>query len=194
MAYGDENEEPIKFKNASETMSVGTLNLLHIEKITSNWTVESTFDWFMMPDSYKEKLPIAAQETRARFISDYHFGKNEFVTTLNIIGPRNLKPYNYGKNYNVLSEDPITFEDIPSSQKNQTSPLFYTIDLFLQRQVTDRFRLLAGVTNLLDYTQTKDKESPLSWRVHGDHVHLDNRHIWGPVQGRVIYAGLNYQL
>lgn len=194
MAYGDENEQPIKFRNASQTMAVGTLNLLHIEKITINWTVESTFDWFMMPDSYKDKLPIAAQETRARFISDYHFGKNEFVTTLNVVGRRNLKPYNYDKNYNVLSEDPITFEDVPSSQKNQTAPLFYTIDLFLQRKVTDRFRLLAGVTNLLDYTQTKDKESPLSWRIHGDHVHLDNRHIWGPVQGRVIYAGLNYQL
>jgi len=194
MAYGDEDEEPIKFRNAEETMSIGTVNLLHIEKLTPDWSLESTFDWFILPDSYKDKLPIASQETRARFISDYHFGQNEFVTTLNIIGPRNLKPYNYDKNYNVLSEDPITFEDVPSSQKNQQAPLFYTIDLFFQRNITRSFKFLAGVTNLLDYTQTKDKESPLSWRIHGDHVHLDNRHIWGPVQGRVIYAGLNYQI
>ncbi len=194
MAYGDENEEPIRFRNASETMSVGTFNFLHVEKVTSNWTVESSVDWFRMPDSYKDKLPIAAQETRARFISDYHFGKNEFVATLNVIGRRNLRSYNYDKNYNVLTEDPDTFEDVPTSQKSQIAPMFYTIDLFLQRQVTERLKLLAGVTNLLDYTQTKAKESPLSWRIHQDHVHLDNRHIWGPVQGRVLYAGLNYQL
>lgn len=194
MAYGDENEEPIKFRNASETMTIGTLNLLHVERITLNWTLESNFDWFILPDSYKEKLPIAAQETRARFISDYHFGKNEFVATLNIIGPRNLKDYNYDRNYNVLTEDPVTFEDIPSSQKGQRSPVFYTLDIFLQRNITDRLKLIAGVSNLTDYTQTKDKESPLSWRVHGDHAHLDNRHIWGPVQGRVIYSGLHYQL
>jgi hypothetical protein len=48
------------------------------------------------------------------------------------------------------------------------------------------------VTNLLDYTQTKKGESPLSWRVHGDHSHLDNRHLWGPVQGRVLYAGIQF--
>lgn len=194
MAYGDENEAPIKFKNSNETMSIGTINFLHVEKITPNWTVESTFDWFILPDSYKNKLPIAAQETRARLISDYHFGKNEFVATFNVFGPRDLRPYNYGKNFNVLTEDPMTFEDIPSSKKGQTAPLFYTVDLFLQREISQRFRLLAGVTNLLDYTQTRDKESPLSWRIHGDHVHLDNRHIWGPVQGRIIYVGLNYQL
>lgn len=196
MAYGDEDAKPIKFKNAAETMSVGTLNLLHIERVKSDWTIESSFDWFILPDSYKEKLPIASQETRARFISDYHFGKNEFVTTLNIIGPRNLRPYNYHKNYNVLEEDPdpMSFDKIGSSQKGQHAPLFYTLDLFFQRTISENFRLLAGVTNLLDYTQTKEKESPLSWRLHGNHFHLDNRHIWGPVQGRVIYAGLNYQL
>lgn len=194
MAYGDENLEPIVFKNASESMSIGTINLLHIEKMTTDWTLESSFDWFILPETYKRKLPIAAQETRARFISDYHFGKNELVTTLNIIGPRDLRPYNYEKNYNVLAEDPITFDDIPSQQKGQDAPLFYTIDIYFQRAINNNFKLILGITNLLDYTQTKDKESPLSWRTHGDHVHLDNRHIWGPTQGRVVYAGLNFLL
>lgn len=195
MAYGEENDgEAINFKNTDEEMNVATINLLHVERLTSNWNMEASFDWFIMPESYKRKLPAASQEMRARFISDYHFGKSEFVTTLNIIGPRNLSSYNYDLNYNVLEEDPLTFEDVPSEQKDQDSPLYYTIDLYFQTELTKNLRFIAGVTNLLDYTQTKDKESPLSWRIHGDHVHLDNRHIWGPTQGRVLYTGLNYEI
>lgn len=189
MAYGDENSEPMIFKNASEAMNIGTLNLLHVEKVTSQWTLEASFDWFMMPDSYKRKLPIAAQETRARLVSDYHFGKNEIVGFLNVVGPRNLTKYNYNRNYNV--KDQGNFE--LSSRKGQSSPLYATIDLFFNREITTNIDWTLGVTNLLDYTQTK-KESPLSWRTHGPHSHLDNRHIWGPTQGRVVYTGMKIEI
>lgn len=194
MAYGDEEQEPLLFKNSDASYSIGTFNLLHIEKVTPGWTIEASFDWFIMPENYKRKLPTAATETRARLISDYHLGASEFVTTFNITGPRNLSSYNYDENYNVLTEDPILFTEEVSVQKNQRSPLFMTIDLYYQYMYNKNLRFLGGITNLLDYTQTDAKESPLSWRVHGDHAHLDNRHIWGPTQGRVIFAGLNYQL
>lgn len=193
MAYGDETSEPMIFKNASEAMNIGTLNFLHVEKVTSQWTLEASFDWFMMPDSYKRKLPIAAQETRARLVSDYHFGKNEFVAFLNVVGPRNLKKYNYDRNYNVMTED-IFFNDVLSARKKQHAPMYATIDLFFNREITKNIDWTLGVTNLLDYTQTKSKESPLAWRVHGEHAHLDNRHIWGPTQGRVVYTGMKIEI
>lgn len=191
MAYADEETSPVVFKNSDKSMQIKTLGFLQVHKLTPDWTIEGSFDWFIMPDSYKEKLPTAAQETRARFVSDFHFGSNEFITMLNVVGPRNLRPYGYYKNYNTLQDDPdpMSFDKIPANQKKQKSPLFATIDLYYQKTFKYADWLL-GVNNLLDYTQTKSGESPLSWRTHGNHSHLDNRHVWGPNTGRVIYTGL----
>ena len=192
MAYGDDSGSQIVFKNTEDTYYINVLNLLHSHKVNPDWTLEASFDWFIMPDHYKEKLPVAAQETRARFISDYHFNKNEFVLMLNIVGPRNLKKYGYDKDYNVWTQDEFTFENSYSSQKDLRSPLYATIDLFWQREMIKSLSLKAGVNNLFDYTQAKKGDGPLAWREHGDHAHLDNRHIWGPNQGRVLYAGIKY--
>lgn len=186
MAYAEDNDSPLLFQNSSQSFAISTLNLIHVKKVTNNWTLEFSFDYFFMEDEYKEKLPSAVQESRARVVSDYHFGKSEVVGFLNIIGPRNLKKYDYEKNYNQLTEDSFTFEDIPSQRKQQYAPLYATVDLFYNYQFNNKYSVIAGVDNLFDYTQ---KESPLSWRGHGDHFHLDNRHIWGPLQGRVVYTG-----
>nr|BDT27214.1 TonB-dependent receptor [Bacteriovorax sp. HI3] len=195
MAYADEESSPVLFQNSSEVMNIKTLGLLHIQKITPDWSMEGSFDWFIMPDNYKSKLPTAAQETRARLISDFHYGSQEFVTTVNVIGPRNLSPYGYQKNYNTLMDDPdpMSFDKIPVNRKKQRSPLFATVDFFYQKQF-QKFSWILGVNNLLDYTQTKKGESPLSWRTHLNHAHLDNRHIWGPNTGRIIYTGLKIEL
>ena len=98
-------------------MNIKTLGLLHVQKINPDWNLESSFDWFILPNYYKEKLPTAAQETRARIVSDYHFGKNELVVSANIVGPRKLGSYGYYKNYNTLNDDPdpLSFDKIASN-------------------------------------------------------------------------------
>jgi outer membrane receptor for ferrienterochelin and colicins len=195
MAYADEETSPVLFKNSDEVMNIKTFGILHLQKITPDWSLESSFDWFIMPENYKERLPTASQETRARLTSDYHFGKNEFVATVNVVGSRKLSAYGYNKNYNTLADDPdpMSFDKIPANQKRQKAPAFYTLDLFYQREFS-KFTFLAGINNLLDYTQTKKAESPLAWRTHGNHAHLDNRHVWGPNVGRVLYTGLKIEI
>lgn len=194
MAYAEEESSPVLFKNSDEVINIKTMGFLHLQKITPDWTVESSFDWFIMPDNYKAKLPTAAQETRARLTSDYHIGAHEFVSTINVIGPRKLSAYGYNKNYNTLADDPdpMSFDKIPANQKRQKAPAFYTVDLFYQRQFS-KFSVLAGVNNLFDYTQTRKAESPLAWRTHGNHAHLDNRHVWGPNVGRILYTGMKVE-
>ncbi len=119
----------------------------------------------------------------------------EFVAILNVIGPRNLRPYRYENNYNVSTyEDPPVDANVPSKRKNQNAPVYTTIDLFLQIKLTQKLEGQVGVNNLLNYTQTSQGDSPLAWRMHIDHLHQDNRHVWGPLQGRVIYGGLKYNL
>jgi hypothetical protein len=195
MAYAEDESSPVLFKNSNEKMNIQTLGVLHIERISPDWTFASSFDWFILPASYKQKLPTAGQETRARFVSDYHFGKNEFVVMTNIVGPKKLGSYGYGKHYSTLIDDPdpMSFDKIPTNQKKQKAPAYYTVDLFFQR-VFSRVSWLVGVNNLFDYTQTKKGESPLSWRTHRNHVHLDNRHVWGPNTGRVVYTGLKLEI
>lgn len=188
MAYGDDHYEPMIFRNAARHMDIKTVNFLHVERVTATWNLEAGFDWFILPDDYKKKLPVAAQETRARLVSDWHFGKNELVGFLNIVGPRNLRKYGYERNYNVF--DGTT----ASSRKNQNAPMYATIDLFFNHSFSRNVSSQFGVNNLLDYTQTKAHESPLSWRSHGEHTHMDNRHIWGPLQGRVLYAGFKVEI
>lgn len=191
MAYADEETSPVLFKNSSETLDIKTIGFLNVLKLSEEWTIEGSVDYFILPDSYKNKLPTAAQETRARLVSDYHLKNNEFVLALNITGPRNLRDYGYYKNYNTLSDDPdpMSFDKLPFNQKKQKSPLFATLDFFYQKQYNN-IALMFGINNLLDYTQTKKGESPLSWRSHRNHFHLDNRHVWGPNTGRLIYSGL----
>lgn len=192
MAYGDESVEPLNFRNAKNSYLLSTFNFLHIWRVKRHWTLEMSVDYFHMPDGYKAKLPVAAQESRARLVSDLHWGKNEWVSFLNFIGPRNLRPYNYERNYNVLTEDAF-FEQQGRKRKDQNAPAYFTIDMLYQRQ----YKLLTlqlGVNNLLDTTQESLGETPLAWQQHGDHFHLDNRHLWGPTQGRSVYAGLKWEL
>lgn len=190
MAYGDESQgEKMVFINAQDDYLLTTFSFTHQHQVNSHWTLEGSFDYFSLPSGYTRKLPIAAVESRARLMSDVHWGKWEVVSFLNLTGPRNLDRYNYNKHYNRVEDDLGT--EVPVERKGQRAPFFFTLDLNVQRKLSGTWSALLGVTNLFDTTQTKMRESPLTWRVHGaDHVHLDNRHIWGPLQGRVIYAGL----
>jgi outer membrane receptor for ferrienterochelin and colicin len=192
MAFGEEVDSKFVFKNAKDAYYINVINFLHSHKVTPDWTLEASFDWFLMPNQYKAKLPVAAQEKRARLVSDYHLDKNEFVVMLNIVGARNLKSYGYDNDYNVWTQDEFTFENTYSEQKKQRAPLYATVDLFWEREMMKSFSLKAGVNNVFDYTQYKNGDGPLSWKEHEDHAHLDNRHIWGPNQGRILYAGLKY--
>lgn len=193
MAYGDERRSPLTFTNARETYHLGTLNFLHVWRVERHWTLEFGLDYFHMPEGYTQKLPVAQQETRGRIVSDYHWGKNELVGFLNVVGPRNLRRYNYERNFNVLEED-IFFQQTGREQKKLNAPLFATIDLQYQREVSRSLRLQLGALNVLDTTQKSLGETPLAWQQHGEHFHLDNRHLWGPTQGRSVYAGLSWDL
>jgi hypothetical protein len=190
MAYGQETSQAVIFKNSDQAFDLSVLGFYMARKINADLELQINGDWFIMPRSYQEKLPIASQESRLRFISDYHLNKHEFVMTATWIGPRDLKRYTYDKNYNRLVFDDDLLEDVPLEPKGVKAPWFMTFDFYYSFQLSTKWVLFGGINNLLNYTQTKFGESPLSWRVHGNHAHLDNRHIWGPNQGRVGYAGI----
>jgi len=58
------------------------------------------------------------------------------------------------------------------------------------KQLSKELKLYIGATNLLDYSQADDMDSPLMFHEDGTY---DVVYIYGPLRGRSAYAGLRYE-
>jgi outer membrane cobalamin receptor len=194
----DNHHDPAVFRNYQNTLGLWAFDVGAAHDLTRDLNVQVTYEKYLLPNAYKNLLPIATIEDRIRFISDYHFLGLELISTLNWIGPRDLTPYHgYGSQYKNLvtrtSPDTGLPETVGGDLKWQRAPSFFTLDLYLSREFSKTFSAFASITNLLDYTQTGAGDSPLNWTQHGsdqDHLHLDNNHVWGPLRGRIFTAGV----
>lgn len=199
MAYGLDRadlELPTVFTTADETFFIPVFDISYGRRITPHWSVEILAETFRYSDSYKIKLPVAAIEDRFTLTSDINLKKWSFSQRLNIIGARNLAKYGYDKHYNraTTDSDPLsdTFGDtFASEQKLQSAPAFMTLDLNFEYRWTEDLTLAVGLLNVLDETQTKRGDGPTTWALHGNHYHLDNFHLWGPLRGRQIFLTLS---
>ncbi|REJ81382.1 MAG: TonB-dependent receptor [Bacteroidetes bacterium] len=84
---------------------------------------------------------------------------------------------------------PLTFEDAEIGALPDYSPQFYIMHLQLTK-VFRKFEIYGGVENLLDYTQDNpviNPQNPFS-------TDFDASVIWGPIDGRRVYAGLRYNI
>lgn len=198
MAYGVDRVDkalPTLFRNSDDPYLISVFDLSYGRRITRHWSVEGLAEMFNYPAGYKEKLPVAAVEKRLSFSSNIEWGKWSASQRINIVGSRDLSAYGYDKHYNVAftDQDPFspTFgQTFASDQKLQTAPTYFTLDLSVERQITKNFSVNFAIRNLFDYTQTGAGDSPTTWHIHGDHYHLDNFHIWGPLRGRQFFASL----
>lgn len=189
LSYG-EDEHPIIFKNLDKTAKVTALGLNGTYQILPSWAVFMGYDHFILTDNFASTLPTAAVEDRVILQSDNHFtDRLEFLTKITFTGSRSLGRYEYKEHYNIFDGTNV------SNQKRQKAPSFFTVDLTLNYKLQQSLEFTAGVFNLLDYTQTKTGDSPLTWVEHepGD-VHLDNFHLWGPTMGRQVFAGLTWSI
>lgn len=198
MAYGLDRVDqglPTLFKNSNESYTISVFDLSYGRRITHNWTLEGLAEVFNYPSGYKAKLPVAAIEQRFSLASNIEWGKWTASQKLIVVGERDLSAYGYDKHYNVAytDQDPLssTFgETFRSNQKWQKAPTYFTVDLNFERQLSENFAAGFAVRNVFDYTQTVAGDSPTTWHIHGNHYHLDNFHIWGPLRGRQFFASL----
>jgi outer membrane receptor protein involved in Fe transport len=147
-------------------------------QVTPEWKLGVTAEKYFYQDIYKELLIVAAIEERLSFLADWDKGKWDISTTLNWIGTRDLNDYGYGDHYNTYGGTSA------GSKKRRYSPAFMTVDLNIAYELNKTTTLSLGAKNLFDYVQT---ESPLYFNSAGD---FDVAHVWGPLQGRQLYAGL----
>lgn len=198
MAYGvdlADLDAPTRFVNADEVYTISALDLSYGRRFSDTWNIEGLLESFHYPSGYKEKLPVAAIETRFSLSSNFTWGTWSATQKINVIGSRNLSAYGYGGHYNIAykDEDPLspTFgSNVVSDQKWQKAPTFATLDLIFEHHLQENLKAGFSVLNVFDYTQTSAGDSPTTWDLHGDHFHLDNFHIWGPLRGRQFFVSL----
>ncbi len=140
-----------------------------------------------------QKSPLVEKRLQFKATREYNFVKN--VLFFQFFSSRDLTPYGYDSNYNYVETDLLqTPSIIMKEQKRLKAPSYFTVDWMMDIEINPNFDLSFGVDNIFNVTQTKTfNDAPLSWARHGDHFHLDNMHLWGPVKGRVIWTKLQFE-
>ena len=170
---------PLRFVSDTQSHEIVVYDVLVGHRPTANWLLEMSYESFNYSDAYKAKLPVAAIEQRINIRSEFEGGGMTFLVSGSWIGARTIgKYFRYQDHYNI-SDGLLGVSD----QKWQNAPSFWQWDASIRKKI-DNVEVTFGVQNLLDFTQTGAGDSPAMWHLHGDHTHLDNRHVWGPNRGR----------
>lgn len=163
--------------NFDDTVAVKNADIVVGYALTPSLSVSGGYEQYLYDTQYKELLYIAAIEQRAHVMVDWENDGWDIMSEATWTGARDLTPYGYGDRFNDVAM---------TSPKNTKSPAFTTVDLKISKELSKSFLIYAGVKNLFDYTQT-DYESPLFYDAAGNY---DVGHIWGPLRGRMSYAGI----
>ncbi|MFZ3052651.1 MAG: TonB-dependent receptor [Sulfuricurvum sp.] len=182
LAYIDDSDSalPPILRNSTETVSVKNGDIAIGYEVMEGLNLSGVYEMYRYDDAYKSHLTLAAIEQRARFSVDYDINGWELYTEATWVGARDLTPYNYIDRYNAYDGTVASFP------KNTTVPAYTTVDLKISKELNKNFTVYAGAKNLFDTIQT-DTESPLFYDADGG---FDSAHIWGPLRGRMVYAGL----
>ncbi|MCG3205827.1 MAG: Vitamin B12 transporter BtuB [Elusimicrobia bacterium] len=170
--------------NSQGRVNVKTADIVVGYQLTPTFNIAASYENFDYQDKYKSLLAVAAVEDRARLMLGYDNDKAGLIGDLTLVwtGSRDLRPYGYGDRYNVYDPNAMT----AFAPKGTDAPSFVTVDLKVSKTFRNDLTIYAGAKNLFDYTQTS-KESPLFFDAQGGY---DVVHIWGPLRGREVYAGV----
>ncbi len=195
MAFGFESiGQPTEYRNTDESYDIFATDLLAGYQIRPDWMLEASLEFFNYDKGYKLKLPTAAIENRLQLRSDYKKGPWSHQIALTIIGPRDLSVYGEYRNYyRSVSSDPFGGE-VAVLSKDLKSPAFATLDTSITYQWNKTISLVSGISNLFNYTQAGQGDSPANFHFHFDHFHYDGTHTWGPNRGREFFFKLTAQL
>lgn len=152
-------------------------------RLTDDMTLSLTAEHFDYDSVFKSSYAIAPIEERLTLTFDWDVNDWEFFANVVWVGSRDLSKYGY-EGYNRLDANG---QVDPDSKKTTDAPSYLTVDLRVSYQLNEYLSLYSGVSNLFDYTQAGDEETPLFYDAEGA---FDVGYIYGPLRGREIYAGM----
>ncbi|TVL21566.1 TonB-dependent receptor [Shewanella xiamenensis] len=154
-------------------------------RLTDDMSLSLTAEHFDYDSVFKSSYAIAPVEKRVTLSMDWDVNDWEIFANLVWIGSRDLAEFGY-EGYNRLNANG---QVDPSSKKTTDAPAYVTVDLKVSYQLNDTLSLYTGVSNLFDYTQAGDEDTPLFYDAEGA---FDVGYIYGPLRGREIYAGIKF--
>ena len=154
-------------------------------RLTDDMSLSLTAEHFDYDSVFKSSYAIAPVEKRVTLSMDWDVNDWEIFANLVWIGSRDLADFGY-EGYNRLDANG---QVDPSSKKTTDAPSYVTLDLKVSYQLNDTLSLYTGVSNLFDYTQAGDEDTPLFYDAEGT---FDVGYIYGPLRGREIYAGMKF--
>ncbi len=183
--------------NRSDTIDVTAADLMWGYRVNAYLRFDGGFEWFNYSDNYKETFAVVPVESRVSIGMDIDYAGWDLVTNLVWYGPRDLVEYGYSDRYNIFDDangNDVVDDGELQGPKSTDAKAYFTLDIKLSTALTDNTTLYIGATNLLDYTQAGDLDSPLYWYNAGGEAGFDVAHIYGPMQGRQAYAGIKIKL
>lgn len=175
LAYIDGSTLIPTLRNALDPVTVTNADMTIGYALNESLSVAGSYETYHYDHVYQSHLALASIEQRARLSVDYDLKGWEFYTQATWVGARDLTPYGYADRYNDLAL---------TSSKMTKAPSYTTIDMKLSKTITKNFTVYAGAKNLFNYVQS---ESPLFYDANGN---FGSAHIWGPLRGRTVYAGV----
>jgi outer membrane receptor protein involved in Fe transport len=169
-------------RNSDRTVRVDTFDLEFSRSLGEHWTLGGGGEVFQYDRAYRATFAIPPIEERLRLFVDYAgHGWSGFVQA-SWVGSRDLERYDTADRFNVLSPDGTL-----SDPKVRRAPAFVTLDARIERAHGRTWAVYLGANNLTGYNQAEDEENPLYFDDDGGY---DVVHIFGPLRGRVVYAGI----
>ena len=85
---------------------------------------------------------------------------------------------------------PSTVSNPEGLRARESSPNFVLVNAQITRSFSELFDLYIGIENLFDFRQN----DPIIDSANPDGQYFDASLVWGPITGRMIYAGLRYKM
>ncbi len=177
LAYIDTSALIPTLRNAPEAVTVTNGDITVGYTLNETLSFSGSYETYHYDHAYKSHLALASIEQRARLSVDYDCNGWDIYTEATWVGARDLAPYGYTDRANDLTL---------TSPKMTTAPAYTTVDMKVSKTIAKNFTAYAGAKNLFNYVQTTT-ESPLFYDGSGN---FGTTHIWGPLRGRTLYAGI----
>ncbi len=181
MATLGENSSGVPVLDQLENKAtVITTDLALTYQLTDEVSLSATLENFDYNDEFKQSYGVVPVEQRLNLGIDWDVNGWDIFVSGTWVGSRNLSEYG-------VPENP-SFDQAGNLAKSNKASSYWTMDLRISKELGDNLQLYFGATNLLDYTQVEDMQTPLFYEDGG----YDVAHIYGPLRGREAYAGLKY--
>lgn len=170
--------------NSDESGEVVHADIIASHQLTPYWSIGASIEMFQYDQAYRDTFGVIPVEERAKLMLDYEGHGWEMNLTVTAVGERDYSDYQnaaYDDHYNQAGG---------LDSKGDHSPAYVTADIRLAKEISKNWQLYAGINNITDYTQTGEGDSPLFYDgADAGSSDWDVGHIWGPLRGRMVYAG-----